>query len=236
MDLLHYGLQRSGTNYLKDLLLANFPELRIHNDGFSRSLPLQKHFRLYDEKWFIPTGHKYLNNFHYASVREFDEHLQHLTGVPVPEMGYIVIVKDPFSWYLSVRKEAKKMKWPGYVPSGWNTNLMIDYNLFHKKWLAFQEEAPERVLILNYEQFLLAFEDTMDRFAGHFQLDKKGSYQDVSKVFKSKKFTEKRKAYYRERRYMEEFDRKGIFLLTEMLDRDVVGRLGYELPKGGERP
>lgn len=236
MDLLHYGLQRSGTNYLKNLLFANFPELRLHNDGFSRCLPLQKHFRLYEEKWFIPTGYKYMNNFHYPSIRDFDEHVQHLTDVPVSKMSYIVIAKDPFSWYLSVRKEAKKRKWPGYTPTGWNSNLMIDYNLFHKKWLAFQEEAPERVLILNYEQFLLAFEDTLDRIASHFELEKKKPYQDVSKVFKSKKFTEKRKAYYRERLYMEKFDREGGFLLTEMLDRSVVERLGYELPKVGERP
>ncbi len=232
MDFLHYGLQRSGTNYLKDLVLKNFNGVVCRNDPHCRSLPLQKHFRLYDEKHFIPTGAPYYNNFHYTSFEEFDQHVLELTGVS--DMRYIVIVRDPFSWYLSVRKEAKKMKWLTYIGTNVNPNFMIDWNLFYRKWLHFQKEEPDRVLFLNYEDLLLDFHKSMERVEAHLDAERKDeTFQDVSKVFKSKKYTEERKDHLREKRYLKEYEPRNLFLLAQHLDRGLMDALNYEFPAVG---
>ena len=58
-NILQFGLQRSGTNFLSTLLMKNF-RIEILNNS-DRKHPLHKHFRLYDDKSFIPDT-KYQNN------------------------------------------------------------------------------------------------------------------------------------------------------------------------------
>ncbi len=227
MNFLYYGLQRAGTNYLKELINLNFQEPQFLNDGFYRSLPLHKHFRLYSEKWFIPNSAKFYNNFHYQSIREFNDHVEQLTGHS--DVKYIVIVKEPYSWYLSVREEAKKNRWPTYQSPGMNPNFIIEYNLFYGKWLQFQHEAPEQVFIVNYENFILDFDGTLQRIADHFGLTPlHKEFQNKRKV-KRRAFTDKQEAYYRNSEYMSRFDDKEIFQIYHNLQMEVVKGLGYEL-------
>ncbi len=54
--LMVYGLQRSGTNWLEKLIDLNFVDVSRENVGYARSLPLHKHFRLYDEMTFVPAS------------------------------------------------------------------------------------------------------------------------------------------------------------------------------------
>lgn len=49
MKVLHYGLQRSGTNFLETLLKRKY-RIQFLNSNQDRKSPLQKHFRLYDDK------------------------------------------------------------------------------------------------------------------------------------------------------------------------------------------
>src|SRR6476620_9252679 len=98
MDLLHYGLQRSGTNLLEALLVRRF-DVRFLNDNSDRGSPLQKHVRLYDDKQLIPEP-QYSNQI---SVRDFAEFEALFDSAPA---YYLVISKDPYSWYLSYRKWA----------------------------------------------------------------------------------------------------------------------------------
>lgn len=87
MKLLHYGLQRSGTNYLETLLKKNF-RVRFLNSNKDRTSPLQKHCRLYKNKKIIPAP-QYYNEI---TVDSF-EHFQSLFKVK-PDY-YLVISKNP---------------------------------------------------------------------------------------------------------------------------------------------
>ncbi len=76
MKLLHYGLQRSGTNFLESLVAKKYRVkfLNSNIDGIrpERSSPLHKHFRLYDEKDIVPEP-KFRNELKITSFNDFEE-------------------------------------------------------------------------------------------------------------------------------------------------------------------
>lgn len=226
-NLLLFGLQRSGTNYTETLIRENLDGFRFHNDSYARSLPLHKHFRLYDNMAFVPEP-KYLNPFHYPSFAAFDGHIKELTGVE--NMGYIVVVKEPYSWYISVCKEAEKSKWPGHMKKHANNRYMVDYSLFCGKWLEFIKEAPDRILLVRYEDVLADLPGKLEEIRTKFDLtQKQDPYQNVSKVFKSKRFTLKRKKYYDKGDFASMFPVDHLRVLTGNLDRAVIEELGYQV-------
>lgn len=225
-NILLYGLQRSGTNYMETLLPHNFSNVALLNQAFARSLPLHKHFRPYDEKWFVPEP-KYLNQFQYPSFEDFDRHCQELTGAQ--DLGYITIVKEPYSWYISYCKLARKNRWPSYMHKWTNQHYMIEYSLFCKKWIDFRDQAPDKVALIRYEDVLKDLPGTLDSLREKFGLEKKqADYQNFSKVNMSRTFSVRRRNYYMKKQFMEQFSQEELFLLTHHLDAGVAKALGYE--------
>ena len=47
----------------------------------------------------------------------------------------------------------------------------------------------------------------------------------------SKKFTEQKRTYYVENKFIEEYDKKELEILTEHLDEKLITELGYDLVK-----
>ncbi|MCB9285597.1 MAG: sulfotransferase domain-containing protein [Lewinellaceae bacterium] len=222
-----YGLQRSGTNYVETLLPHNFKDISLENMGYPRSLPVHKHFRLYDEMYYVPEQ-KYLNNFHYPHFDDFDAHVKRLTGKD--ELHYVVVVKEPYSWYISYCNLARKNRWPSYLPKWANQHYMIDYSLFCKKWLEFRREAPEKILLLRYEDILKDLPGNLEKVRAQFGLEKiREEYQNFSKVDMSKRFTSTRRNYYLKKEFLNLFTDEELYVLTENLDQAVVEELGYEL-------
>ena len=95
MKLVQYGMQRSGTNFVERVLKKNY---RVHllNNNHDRSSPLQKHCRLYENKELIPHP-QYFNDVSIKTVQELDAFFK-----TSPDY-YLVISKDPYSWYLSYK-------------------------------------------------------------------------------------------------------------------------------------
>lgn len=230
--LLVYGLQRSGTNYIEALLPQNFKDISLENKGFCRSLPIHKHFRLYDQKWLVPEP-KYLNNFYYPHFSDFESHVRRLTGKD--DLRYVVIMKEPYSWYISYCGEARKSRWPTLVRKGISQHYMIEYTLFYKKWLEFHKESPEKIMLIRYEDLLKDFTGTLDRLRDQFGLEKiNQEYQNISKVNKSKAFSLKRLDYYLNKQYYDLFTEEDLFLITENMDPEVISALGYSLKRQGK--
>lgn len=233
-SLILYGLQRTGTNYLETLLPGNFSNVEMLNDGAARSLPTHKHFRLYNEQYFIPEP-KYYNNFHYYSLEDVEKHLEELTGKT--NVGFVVTVRNPYNWYLSycrlARKNTrpfKKNRWRSFNRHSENPHYMIDYNLFYTKWLNFVKQNPGKSILLRHEDMLKDMPSSLDAIAQKFDLQlKNDQYQDVSKVNMSKKFTGKKRSYYMNNEFLNEFDAKELQILTAHLDKSLINELGYEL-------
>lgn len=218
MNLLHYALQRSGSNYL-EAILKNRCQIRFLNSNKDRSSPLQKHFRLYNEKKIIPDP-GYLNDHYLNSFKDFERLL------PVRPDYYLVISKDPYSWLLSYKDWAKKCNWPNV-----SHHYITEYNLFYGSWLEFSLQT-KRILFVRYidllrdtDQELSRLEETMGLKRRVFSKFRSASVGNVSQ---SKKFSSDKREYYLKERYMRRYDKEDIYELNRLLDVKVISRLGYE--------
>ena len=226
MDLMIYGLERSGTNFTEAVLLENFKNISFWNEHYPDCLPTHKHFRLYDEKHFIPIT-QFLNNFTFSDFKSFDEKVSKLTGKS--NLKYVIAVKDPYAWYQSFMKLAKKGSYIPHRAKIANGQFMIDWNLFHKKWLQFAEEAPDRVQIIRYEDTIKKTAESLKLLQDKFALEPKSNQWHLpEKVGMSKHFDAKRMLYYKTDKFKDKFPPTHLRVISEMLDEEVLNALNYQ--------
>lgn len=219
MKLLHYGLQRSGTNFLESLLKKNY-RIRILNDNEDRSSPLQKHCRLYSQKDIIPEP-----QYHNDIIVEDFESFESLFDIS-PDY-YVIISKDPYSWYLSYLNWAKKFNWPDV-----SHNYIEEYNLFYGKFIEFSKQSDKFV-------FVKYIDLVKDANAVLNQLEEKMNLKRnfISRFFRrqpkhvaqSSRFTEERRSYYLDEKYLKEYSEEDLQLLNSLLDNEVAISLGYQV-------
>ena len=221
--LLHYGLQRSGTNFLETLLKKNF-WISIPNLRKERSHPLQKHFRLYDEKTKIPEP-KYHNEFTYNHFEEFE----HSLGLHKKVQGIIVISKDPYSWLLSYEKWANKCAWP--TP---NYHYIEEYNLFLNKWQEFKNQT-NKITFVRYIDLLEKPEEILKQIQAKFELKKKLSIFNTKLTLTQKKvavsdvFTAERKEYYLKKKSLDRYSDQSIKSINKRLSNELMQFLQYDI-------
>ncbi|HMB00163.1 MAG TPA: sulfotransferase [Spirochaetota bacterium] len=237
LKLMLYGLHRTGTNYAQKIIEKNFSDINFLNDGYARSLPVHKHFRLYKEQYYIPEP-CYFNNFHYSSLAELEEHITRLTNAR--HVNFIVTVRNPFSWYLSYCKMARryarwwrKNKWINFQKNRLNPHYMIDYNLFYSKWTDFYRHNPDRIFLIRQEDILQDMKMIMNRLKDKFNLKlkphKKKGFKDTKKVYMSKQFTEKKRSAYLSKTFLNKYSKQDLMILNEHLNQAMLKQLGYTL-------
>lgn len=219
MNLLLYGLQRSGTNFL-ETLLKNKYRVQILNDNKDRNSVLHKHFRLYDEKEIIPEP-QYRNEL---KIADFESYKKLFDEVPD---YFLVISKDPYSWLLSYNKWAKICHWPT-VPH----HYILEYNLFYGKWLEFSQQT-EKIIFCRYIDLLQDNDKVLSRLESKMNLRKKLLYPFISsrlnKVSQSDQFTNNRRIFYLTEKYLQEFRKEDLQDINAFLDPKVISLLGYEM-------
>lgn len=223
---LLYGIQRSGSNYTLQLLLRNFQNIRFYNHGFPRCLPTHKHFRLYDEKSAIPDK-RFFNAFKYKSFKDFKQHAEQVAEKKID--AFIICIKDPYSWYLSYKKHARKNKYP-YFKKSLNSHYLIDYNLFYGKWLDFSIEAPEEVMMLRYEDLIEDMEGSLALIAKKFNLERSStSLVNPDKVPMSREFSQSRLNYYKEKKYLDLISDQEKSVIQQLLDPKLISGMDYKI-------
>lgn len=219
MKLMHYGLQRSGTNFLETLLKHNY-KIRFLNQERDRSAPTHKHWRLYDDKSIIPEP-QYHND---ARVRDFAALEAMFAAAPD---GYLVTSKDPYSWYTSYLRWAKRCNWEP-VPH----HYIREYNLFYGKFLELAGQT-DKILFVRYADMVRDPEAVLGGLEERLDLEKswlaRFGLRVASKVPKSVEFTPERRAYYLEERYLDELSDGELHFLNQELDEAVARGLGYEI-------
>lgn len=221
--LLHYGLQRSGTNFLETLLKKNF-KISIPNLRKEREHPLQKHFRLFDDKTKIPEP-KYYNGYTFNHFEEFEKSL----GLNKEVQGIIIISKDPYSWLLSYEKWANKCAWP--TP---NYHYIEEYNLFLNKWREFEKQTY-KIVFLKYIDLLENPAEILTQIQEKFELKKKRSifYTKLTlsqkKVAVSEVFTHEKKEYYLKKKYLDSYSNQSIESINKHLSIELMQFLQYEI-------
>lgn len=219
MNILHYGLQRSGTNLLETLLKKNYRICFLNSDK-DRSSPLQKHCRLYANKKIIPEPN-YSNEIVVESFNQFESLFE-----VVPDY-YLIISKDPYSWYLSYKKWAAKCKWP--VP---NHHYIEEYNLFYGLFSDLASQS-DKFTFVKYIDLIKGVDDVQNYLEKKLSLKRKW-FSKLSKglprtVAHSDIFTNEKRDYYLNERYLEQYSSEDIETLNKFLDFRVVASLGYEL-------
>ena len=224
MNLLHYGLQRSGTNFLQTVLKKKYC-VRFMNRNKDRSSPLQKHFRLYDEKDIIPEP-QFRNEIKIPTFNEFEQLLE------VASDYYLVISKDPYSWLLSYKKWAKKRNWPSVT-----YHYIMEYNLFYGKWLEFSQQT-EKILFVRYIDLLQDADEELKRLESKMHLKKRFLSpllsSVVNKVSQSGKFSNDKRSYYLSEQYLKSYTEEDLKEINDLIDPEVITLLGYQ-KKGNEQ-
>lgn len=222
--LLYFGLQRSGTNFLKALLRRRY-KIRFLNENAKRVSPLHKHFRLYDHKNIIPEEKCHNRLF----MESFDDYEALLNERPD---YYIVVSKDPYSWYVSYRNWAEKCGWPKA-----DHHYIAEYNLFYGKWLDFATQT-DRIVFVRYIDLLTSTAGELARLEREIGLRRRWysrlMFYSVSKVSQSSVFGKEQRAYYEGKKYLGRYAAEELQEINEVLDYDVMVRLGYEKEKSPE--
>ncbi|MCK5066051.1 MAG: hypothetical protein KAR16_01370 [Bacteroidales bacterium] len=223
---LLYGMQRTGSNFTQQVLLQNFQNIRFCYNHHFRCLPTHKHFRLYDEKSLIPDV-RYLNSFTYKGFRDFKKHVEQIAG---REIGvFIVTIKDPYCWYVSYKKHAKKNKYI-YLKKSLNSHYIFDYNLFYRKWFDFSLEAPGEVIMVKYEDLIGDLNLSLNRIGDKFNLERSSEVIiQPEKVLMSKKFTAVRAAFYKEKNYLDLISDQEKSVIQHLLDKELLSAFNYQI-------
>lgn len=229
-NILHFGLNRSGTNYLKELLDQHF-DLEFLNVEGERDHPLHKHFRLYDDKSLIgrPNFH---NNLQFPTFSAYEGYaLKRGQGITTDEdrdVAYVIISKDPYSWHLSYSRWGIKNNWsPSPHP------YIFEYNAFYRKWLEFAGET-DRIAFVRYIDLLRSPEEVMEQLQQKFGFTTTRQIEAdvrIKKVPMSRRFSRKRLNFYLREAYLESFSKKELAELNSNIDHALAGMLGYTVYK-----
>lgn len=214
-QLLHYGLQRSGTNFLEALLRRRF-QVKVMNDPVNRRSITHKHARLYPDKNLVPEP-QYTNDLHVPGFSAFEAQLAF-----VPD-AVVVVSKDPYSWFLSYKKFAERCSWP--TPQH---HYIEEYNAFYGAFLSFAEQST-RFHFVRYIDLLTHSEAVMADLqdSAGLPLRKRARMRLPRKVKVSGLFDEQAAQRYRDATYMNELDESTLAQINEVADPAVVTALGY---------
>lgn len=215
--ILLYGLQRSGTNYLETLINLNFPDCNFLN-GESRNEITHKHFRLYDNKKMIPEP-QFNNNLSFKNFPEFENKLP---PNKIPEL-YIIVSKDPYSWFVSYRNWSKKNNWPNP-----DYHYIEEYNLFYGKWMAFDEEN-KRIIFIQYAEALTNPERVLQKIAHALNLPVREKIKTTKKVYASRRFTSDKKDAFLHKSYLQKIAPEDFVTINTLLDTGLLSKLGYQI-------
>ncbi|MCF8069588.1 MAG: hypothetical protein K9L30_13470 [Desulfobacterales bacterium] len=189
------------------------------NSNQDRTAPIQKHFRLYDEKDIVPEP-QYRNELYLSTFETFERALE-----IVPEY-YLVLSKDPYSWLISYKNWAHKCNWPNV-----SHHYIIEYNLFYAKWLEFSQQT-KKILFIRYIDLLHDVNRELSILEAEMGLRNKLLHKFIAKniheIPQSGKFTEDNRNYYLSEKYLDSYKKKDLQEINELLDPRVISLLGYE--------
>lgn len=217
VEIKQFGLQRSGTNLLRVLLQDNFDALVHANEGGA------KHYeyrvaevlgRELDCVVCVKDPFSWLTSFHRWYHRNDDTSLRHF-------------VSQPLTTHSSVTDQSYSAK-----------NPVRYWNELNAHWLGIPLREG-RILVSRYEDVVedqersvcgLADELGLERTSARWKAPKrqlralKEDYAAGS-IERRERFDP---AYYRERRYLAEFDDECLDFVRSELDPELMDRLGYK--------
>jgi len=219
-----YGLRRTGTNYLQWLLANNFRQLVVLVDAFRWKHGLPSNITPEQRYKFIDTiSHK---------DYKLSADLQKFPGAEVlsDEIHYIMCVKDPYSWYISI------CKWSGLNPFPTDKDKLEKMYLWnymgerYKKFCCGGTNRETRI-ILRYEDLLSGLTEvlnTLSEITG-LRLSTKTKVVDCDNDVYSGQSFEARRKFYIKKEYLCFYSPTDFAAMRDFIDADVAKYLEYKI-------
>jgi hypothetical protein len=203
-----FGRQRTGTTFFRALCTQNFNGVRVFNNqfGWKHGLPL-------DEKKLKEWVNRYK-----PYKRKFKLHTSSLEDILCGNKMYpFVIIKNPYSWYWSIRK------WVGD-----NVNVKKQYTIYNNRYRVYKELCEGRLYPeVYYPGTIMKYEDLIDHPSRVLKNISKqtgcGLNQKIKipiQVEQSSRFTEERRQFYLS---------SGTFGLSKKIIDEVNGLVDWDL-------
>ena len=180
---------------------------------------LFKHCRLYENKNIIPEP-QYYNEISIETLEQFQSFLK------VKPDYYLIISKDPYSWYLSYKSWAKKCNWPDV-----KHHYIEEYNLFYKTFMKISSQS-DKFIFIRYIDLVKDTNLVLSRLSIKMKLKKKFfshlKFRMPAKVSQSKAFSEVQRTYYLNEKYLDEYSKEDMEAINALIDLQVISFLGYE--------
>lgn len=175
--LKQYGARRTGTNYLRALIRANYaaedvvPLMHVLGDKHAPPPPFEELWRLAQDDPDPPYAFVMGATRHAAPLNPHPDHPRQREAVrtlAVPlarafargELGFLVSVKDPYAWAVSMSRYLVWTDWwsreapLGADLAGAVARECETFNRCYGAWLALAERSGPRCLVVRHEALL----------------------------------------------------------------------------------
>lgn len=173
--LKQYGERRTGTNYLRAILLLNHPGVvpLMHVLGDKHALPVDFESHLRQTSSLPDGGREFVSRATFAASAETtgradDAQLEYIrtiaaslaTAVRKGRLGFLISVKHPYSWASSL---AAYSGWTGVIDGVVQMNRVhgselktacVEFNKRHEAWLALHARNRGQSVLVKYEELL----------------------------------------------------------------------------------
>ena len=202
-----FGVQRTGTTYMRELLKQNFGVIVLTNElGWKHGMPVEPWQQLVKD----------------AIERKYTvEQLELVANGIKNGIHAVIMIKSPYTWVCSIEKWARNA-WKKEDLSTWTAKKYVDlYNGRYSGYLSFYAGlyCYKTVTVVRYEDLLRNFGEQMSRISQATGLHLK-QVVNINKVQQSDHFTEEKRQYYLKPR-----GRKDV---TDAVNWEVIKKYGYE--------
>ena len=192
--IAHHGIERSGTNYLRAILIILKINL-INQFDAAENHPTHKHFRWYNDKLLIPSLKKSLiNNLTANNIHDVNKICNYF-----PTTNHIIIRKKTISGVTSIANYFYNFKLLDDKNELKNNINVIykDYIAYYDFWQKIYEKNPSRVQIIFYEDLIKSSEVLINALNiiginSNINIPKKISLDEIkeSDIYRKKNFSE----------------------------------------------
>jgi hypothetical protein len=191
--LKQYGERRTGTNYLRALLIANFrsvvPMMHVLGDKHSPPVDLAACWEEYrarpDAEWQFVRAATY--GAPAESTRQHDPaQVGYMRAIAVPvaravdagRVGFVISIKEPTAWAASL---AKYSGWLVWTADGLRTHPRFagdlrlachQFNANYRAWLDLRARQEERTVVVRHEDLLERAPEVLAALGERFSLDR----------------------------------------------------------------
>jgi len=153
------------------------------------------------------------------------------------EIYYVCLVKNPYSWLLSMHKrpymheELKKLSFDEFLQYSYGDyrNPIVMWNKKNKSYIEMSNYARYHIMV-KYEDLLQNISNPLNSIAKTFNMDVPDLYKNIQNLLTNSRRISSRKFhhdYYLKEKWRHSLSTKQIELINDFLDKDLMDKLNY---------